>query len=254
MTRFLTLGKTMNLRHMGGYTTASGRTTSAGRLFRSGFLHLPDADSVAGFSNLGVDTIYDFRSPLERGVNDLRVDPHIRVVQLGMLVASVENLWAMLLQEGLTAQGAEAIMCERYKELTEEEIPGYRAMFKDMVESDGGALVMCSFGKDRAGIASALVLAALGVPESTIREDYLLSSGAYADRNAAVQKFEQFFAAEGMPLAAEVVDPILDARVQYLDTAWEVMRNASGSLDNFMAEKLGVDQEARDILIRRFTR
>jgi len=254
MTRFVTIGKTMNLRHMGGYPVADGRTTDAGKLFRSGFLHLADEDGARCFNELGIGTVYDFRSPVERTKNSLGLDEDVKVVELGMLAASVENLWDMLLAEGLTPAGAEKIMCERYRELTAEEIPGYRAMFQHMLDDDGGVLVMCSFGKDRAGIASALLLTALGVPEQVVLEDYLLSSNAYADGDAAVKKFEQFFNSEGMALDPAIVAPILDARAQYLDTAWQVMREAAGSPDSFMEREFGLDQAAREFLAQRFTR
>lgn len=254
MTRFVTIGKTMNLRHMGGYPVANGRTTDAGKLFRSGFLHLADEDGARRFDELGIGTVYDFRSPVERTKNSLEVDENVRLVKLGMLAASVENLWDMLLAEGLTPTGAENIMCERYRELTEDEVPGYRAMFQDLLQDDGGVLVMCSFGKDRAGIASALLLTALGVPEPIVREDYLLSTNAYADRDAAVKKFEQFFSSEGMVLDPTIVAPILDARARYLETAWQVMREAAGSTDNFMRREFGLDAAAREFLVQRFTR
>ncbi len=253
MSRFLPLGKTMNLRHMGGYQTASGSKTRADKLYRSGFLNIAGADQLASFKDLDVATIYDFRSPMERLKDALQVGNDVEVVELGMLVASVENLWGMLLAEGLTPEGAEKIMGERYRELTEEEIPGYRKMFQHMMESEGGILVMCSFGKDRAGIASALLLTALGVDEQNIQADYLLSSNAYADKALAIGKFEQFFNAEGMTVDESIVIPILDARTGYLNTAWQVMRDRSGSIDNFMLEQLGIDKATKKRLQERFT-
>ena len=255
MERFFTLGKTMNFRHMGGYLAGGQRKTRGDQLFRSGFLEIENAAGRKFLSDTGIKTIYDFRSPLEREQNALDVDKHIEVVELGMLVASVENLWDMLLEEGLNPLGAAKIMGERYRELTEEEVPGYRTMFQHMLtKSDGGALVMCSFGKDRAGIASALLLGALGVSEQEIQKDYLLSSEAYADKEAAIGKFEAFFNNQGLPVDREVVLPILDARTQYLDVAWDVMRSASGTLDNFMTQELGLDKDARLHLLQRFTR
>jgi len=253
MRRFLSLGDTMNLRHMGGYQTRHGAKTRADKLYRSGFLNISGDDQIALFEELGISTIYDFRSPMERGKNDLQVGGRTEVVELGMLVASVENLWDMLMAEGLTPKGAEKIMRERYRELTREEIPGYRAMFEHMMASEGGILVMCSFGKDRAGIASALLLSALEVDEAYVVEDYLLSSNAYADKNAAIGKFQHFFNSEGLPVDESIVLPILDARLDYLDTAWQVMKEKSGSRDNFMLEELGIDQAAREHLKQRFT-
>lgn len=253
MSRFIRLGETSNFRHMGGYRAANQLRTRADRLFRSGFLNINGPAQMAEFAGLGIDTIYDFRSPIEREKNALNVGSDIEVVELGMLVASVENLWDMLLVEGLTPEGAEKIMGARYRELTEEEIPGYRTMFEHMMKSEGGVLVMCSFGKDRAGIASALLLSALGVEPTKVQEDYLLSSNAYADKAAAIGKFEQFFNSEGLTIDNSIVLPILDAKVRYLETAWQVMRERSGTLNNFMLEQLGIDAAARQHLQQRFT-
>ncbi len=252
MSRFLPVGQTMNLRHMGGYQTVHGGETRSDKLYRSGFLNISGSGQLAKFEQLGINTIYDFRSPMERGKDRLQVGAKVEVVELGMLVASVENLWDLLLAEGLTPAGAEKIMSERYKELTQEEIPGYRTMFEHMMESEGGVLVMCSFGKDRAGIASALLLSALEVEESHIEEDYLLSSNAYADKDLAIGKFQQFFNAEGLPVDESIVLPILDAKLSYLNTAWRVMKEKSGSRDNFMLEQLAIDEAAKAHLKGRF--
>lgn len=253
MDRFLTLGATSNFRHMGDYPAADGRVTRADRLYRSGFVNAPAAEIDAVFARLGITTVYDFRSPVEREKNPLPVGPQVEMVQLGMLVASVENLWDLLLDEGLTPAGAEKIMADRYRELTREELPGYRAMFRHLLDGDGGALVMCSFGKDRAGIASALLLSALGVPPDSVRSDYLLSSLAYADEDAAMGKFTQFFNARGLPVDRAVVAPILDAKPQYLRVALELIEDRAGDMDRFLLSEFGLDAAARARLAERFT-
>lgn len=253
MERFFTLGKTSNFRHMGGYRTGAGALTRADRLYRSGYINAPAAEVQATFDQLGITTVYDFRSPIEREKNPLAVAADVAVVELGMLVASVENLWNMLLAEGLTPSGAEKIMGDRYRELTREEVPGYRAMFKHMTEGHGGALVMCSFGKDRAGIASALLLSALDVLPDQVQADYLLSAVAYADEDAAIGKFEQFFNAQGLPVDREIVLPILDARPQYLNVALELIATEAGGMDAFLRRELGVGAAERERLVERFT-
>ena len=253
MDRFFTLGRTSNFRHMGGYQTASDRRTRADRLYRSGYVNAPHQEVDELFDRLGIRTVYDFRSPVERTKHPLEVADQVEVVALGMLVASVENLWDMLLAEGLTPAGAEKIMAERYRELTHEEVPGYRAMFQHLATGDGGALVMCSFGKDRAGIASALLLNALGVPAAQIEADYLLSAKAYADEDAAIGKFEQFFNAQGLPVDREIVLPILDARPQYLRVALDLIDTEAGGMDRFLERELGMGSGERERLVARFT-
>jgi protein-tyrosine phosphatase len=253
MERFFTLGKTSNFRHMGGYDTVSGGLTRADRLYRSGYVNAPTTEVHETFDRLGITNVYDFRSPVEREKNPLAVAEDVAVIELGMLVASVENLWNMLLAEGLTPAGAEKIMGDRYRELTREEVPGYRAMFQHLVEGDGGALVMCSFGKDRAGIASALLLSALGVLPEQVQADYLMSSIAYADEDAAIGKFEQFFNAQGLPVDRNIVLPILDARPQYLNVALDLIDTEAGGMDAFLLRDLGVGPAERERLVERFT-
>lgn len=253
MERFFRLGRTSNFRHMGGYAAAGGRRTRADRLYRSGYVNAPDGEVAAAFERLGIAVVYDFRSPVERAKHPLAAGTDVEVVELGMLVASVENLWQMLLAEGLTPAGAEKIMAERYRELTREEVPGYRTMFQHLAEGDGGALVMCSFGKDRAGIASALLLHALGVPTEQVEADYLLSAAAYADEEAAIGKFEQFFNASGLPVDREIVLPILDARPQYLRVALDLIEIEAGGMERFLAREMGLDAAGRERLIERFT-
>ncbi|HEY9414594.1 MAG TPA: tyrosine-protein phosphatase [Pseudonocardia sp.] len=253
MDRFLTLGATSNFRHMGGYPAADGRLTRADRLYRSGYVNASPAEIDEAFARLGITTVYDFRSPVEREKNPLPVGAHVEVVQLGMLVASVENLWDLLLDEGLTPAGAEKIMADRYRELTREELPGYKAMFRHMLEGEGATLVMCSFGKDRAGIASALLLSALGVAPDSVRSDYLLSSVAYADEDAAMGKFAQFFNARGLPVDRAVVAPILDAKPQYLRVALDLIEDRAGDMDRFLLQEFELDSTALARLAERFT-
>jgi protein-tyrosine phosphatase len=211
------------------------------------------AEIDEAFARLGITTVYDFRSPVEREKNPLPVGAHVEVVQLGMLVASVENLWDLLLDEGLTPAGAEKIMADRYRELTREELPGYKAMFRHMLEGEGATLVMCSFGKDRAGIASALLLSALGVAPDSVRSDYLLSSVAYADEDAAMGKFAQFFNARGLPVDRAVVAPILDAKPQYLRVALDLIEDRAGDMDRFLLQEFELDSTALARLAERFT-
>jgi protein-tyrosine phosphatase len=54
--------------------------------------------------------------------------------------------------------------------------PRLRGVFSRIAEGDVPILVHCAAGKDRTGIAIALLLATLDVPHETIVEDYLLTN------------------------------------------------------------------------------
>ncbi len=54
--------------------------------------------------------------------------------------------------------------------------PQYRSIFRRLLADDGAVLYHCSAGQDRTGVATALILSALGVDRATIITDYHLST------------------------------------------------------------------------------
>ena len=52
----------------------------------------------------------------------------------------------------------------------------YRRMFKQLLADNVPLAFNCSAGKDRTGVAAALILTALGVSRETVIQDYLLSN------------------------------------------------------------------------------
>lgn len=73
---------------------------------------------------------------------------------------------------------AEAYMAGLYRAMMQSEsaLAAYRDFFDLLLAGPQTLLWHCSAGKDRAGIAAALVLCALGVSRQEIMEDYLLTN------------------------------------------------------------------------------
>ena len=105
------------------------------------------------------------------------------------------------------------------------------------------ALFHCTAGKDRTGFAAALVLLALGVPRETVLEDYLLT-------NRYRERFDRRVL-RWVPLAslfrtrAEDMRPLLEARPEYLEAAFQVMEEEYGGVDGYLERGLGVDARLR---------
>jgi protein-tyrosine phosphatase len=53
--------------------------------------------------------------------------------------------------------------------------PNYTDMFARLVRGEAPLAVNCTAGKDRSGVASALILSVLGVPRQTVIADYALT-------------------------------------------------------------------------------
>ena len=67
-------------------------------------------------------------------------------------------------------------VCDLRITIEREQEVAYRDMFRMLVEGDVPLAFNCTAGKDRAGVAAALILSALGVPRETVFADYELSN------------------------------------------------------------------------------
>ena len=62
-----------------------------------------------------------------------------------------------------------------YQRMLENGRAAYRLLFETIAASDGGVLFHCAAGKDRTGVAAAILLGLAGVDDETIVEDYAVT-------------------------------------------------------------------------------
>jgi len=96
----------------------------------------------------------------------------------------------------------------------------------------------CTAGKDRTGVAAALVLTALGVPRRVIHEDYLLTERFY-DRCCDVMMKDggnRFF--DGVD--RQLWEPMMRAEDAYLDAMFDRLDAAHGSAERYLRDELGM--------------
>jgi protein-tyrosine phosphatase len=135
-----------------------------------------------------------------------------------------------------------ASMIELYRALPSWMAPRLRGIFERIAQGDVPVLVHCVAGKDRTGIAIALLLAVLDVPHETIVEDYMLTNHA--------GDFEQFIMARDAahhPLLATPADIrriIFAAHVDYLQAAFEHIEREHGGVNLFL-DQHGIDAAMR---------
>lgn len=242
-----------NFRDLGGYTTRDGRSVAWGRAFRSGELaDLTDRD-LDYLKTLGLRLVCDFRSPEEReNAPDRLPEPGPEVAQLAIHDAALntDEISSKLLSGGFSADDAANLLIEGNRGFASLFIDRYVKMFERLLGEDGWPiLVHCTAGKDRAGYASALILLALGVPEDTVMEDYLLTNlYSYEQTEQRVRGIQWISLFRTSP---EESRPLFEARREYLETAFDTMRTDAGSLDAFLETRLGLTPERREALRKR---
>lgn len=230
--RLLPLAGGRNFRDLGGYAASNGGTVAWGRLYRSGVMaDLTDPD-VAYLSGLGIRIVCDLRSEGERSAFPTRLpaadDRAVRTFDYEM-GGMMRRLFT-----AKTREEAIDIFAAAYWEMTDFLAPNFRAMFDDLLEGRAPLAVNCTAGKDRTGVAAALILSALGVAREDVIADYALSE-AYVPASFYLNQIRDPApgANTGMSereraFMSQLPDPVLTV---ILGSEPEVMRRALARMD-----------------------
>lgn len=164
--RHLAYEKVFNLRDLGGYETADGRTVRWRTVFRGDGVHRLEADV---FRDLGVRTVLDLRTEAEIETRGRAVGDH-DWHHLPMIRTVWEPSW---LTEDLTA---ERFLADRYLDMLDEGAESLAGGLRLLTRPERvPAVFHCAAGKDRTGVFAAVLLALLGVDDDVIAADYGLS-------------------------------------------------------------------------------
>ena len=165
-----------NFRDIGGYRTQQGSTTRWGKVYRAGVLTYFTDEDHAPLTSLQVRAICDLRRAEEREREPTRW-PHANVNGLswddGIVTPTIRALSA---ERPKNAAGMFDAMVALYRELPTWMGPRIGGMFSAIANGDVPMVVHCAAGKDRTGVAVAVLLRSLDVSEETAIEDYLLTN------------------------------------------------------------------------------
>jgi protein-tyrosine phosphatase len=113
-------------------------------------------------------------------------------------------------------------------------------MFSELLAGHAPLAFNCNAGKDRTGIAAALLLTALGVPRATIIEDYLLTN-RYLDPRS----FTSAPPSAANPLAGMSPDAarmLLAADPSYIRAAFDVIDGHKDGAEGYLRDELGLSR------------
>jgi protein-tyrosine phosphatase len=240
--RHVALRGAVNFRDLGGYATADGHRVKWHVLYRSADISkLTTADlDTLNARHIGYDV--DLRGVNESANAPDRLNPGTDYLLCPAGSDSVNTMFQHL--AGMT-QGGDSLMYVFYSNTT-YLTPRYKPFFgKLLVLPDQKALLFhCTAGKDRTGIAAALLLYALGVPYSTIRADYEATNYYRAADNERMLRVM----VTSMHISEPVARSMMGAKGSYLDATFDAIRAQYGSVDRYLADQLGLDQQKLVIL------
>ena len=137
--------------------------------------------------------------------------------------------------------------------LSERGKNAYRGFFQALLKlpEDRSILWHCTDGKDRTGVGSMLILAALGADKEAIMEDYLLTN-EYNERRIAGAKV----AIGSLDLDAELKRLAVFASgavyEEFLQNGIDSLVKNYGSVENYLSDEMGLGEAERQILQEKF--
>ena len=224
----------MNFRDIGGHETIDGRRVHRGRFYRSGQMSGFTDHDIAAIRRLSIRSLCDFRAPDERERSPTRwiegqpVRLSVREDHEGL--GSIAKFYDTVRESHAVAR---SVMTDGYRKLPYLLAPSYRGLFEFVVAGEVPVLFHCTVGKDRTGIAAALLLSALGVPRELVVEDFRASDQHYDELFTLVRS-----------QALESIHQKMDDRTQMQVQLWE------GSLDR-VSQKLDAGDAEREKRFRR---
>ncbi|MEU5842865.1 tyrosine-protein phosphatase [Rhodococcus sp. NPDC047139] len=245
----------VNLRDIGGCPSSFGGVVRTGVVFRSTDLGGVTDTDIETVDALGIATIFDLRTLGERQRRPDRVPRGARYVGLdvladrqhGSIAASLPEIIAdpALAAEAFDDGRAAQYLRESYRDFVAlpSATASYGVLAEGLAHGEVPALVHCSAGKDRTGWAAASLLLFAGADEDAVFADYLRTNDLLLPQFDAL--FARFAELGGDP---EILKPMLGVRREYLEVAIDEALSRYGTIEQYFAEGLGLEDDSLQAL------
>ena len=237
-----------NFRDYGGYKTMRGARLTTGVLFRSGQHVGATADDLAAIAAFDIRTVIDLRGNSER-----RSYPCARPEGFDAEVYFHDGETAgrggaphvEAAREIVTAADAHRAMVDLYAFMPARPnlISVMRMYFDALAGREGASLLHCLAGKDRTGLAAALLHTLVGVHHDDKMADYLLTNIAGNAEARIAAGAASIRASRGAQISDEAVRTLMAVHEEYLDSALTAIVATHGSVESYARDVLGVTPE-----------
>ena len=140
-----------------------------------------------------------------------------------------------LVAQGIVPTTEETVdlMRETYRDFVNHNAATFGRFLKHLLEQPTPQVFHCTAGKDRTGLAAALILTALGVSQADIWKDYLLTNQLYKRNSTGVTT-----------LSPDVAKIVWEVQESFLKASLEVIEKDHGGMTNYLEQALKLSPAA----------
>ncbi len=243
--RFLPFESIANLRDIGGYKTVEGKTVKWKQVYRGASLAYVNENEQEQLNVLNLQVVCDLRRHDEISHAPDNVPEGARYLNIPSMdsinkIGQIRNLL-------FKPRYIEQMMGEIYIEAILENNPEmFGIVYRQIIEGNLPLLIHCTAGKDRTGLAIALLLRVLGVNEETVLNDYSLSNHYYdyfkRISGRLVKRLQQ------VGFSEDDVSPLLMADKRNLKMAIEHIEHKYGSIEAYLSQRANISTQDIELL------
>lgn len=236
----------VNFRDLGGLSSSFGKKIKPCRLLRSGELYqLSEDEKRTLLHNYKLKVLVDFRTKFETESHPDDSLEGVSYHHVDILSAAADHVINLANAHTIRDKNhADEFLMLAYELAMTNEVAqqGYREFLEYLLQNKEGAVLFhCFAGKDRTGIAAAIILTILGVSKDDIFSDYMKTNEMRAKKNAEIIAEEKQAGRSDNELA--IIEATLFVKKQYLQHAFDIAAKHYGSFENYIKQALQITEE-----------
>jgi protein-tyrosine phosphatase len=220
-----------------------------GILWRSGeHADASDADLIR-IARLGLANVFDLRSTQERAARPCRRPEGFAArvhFNEDSMSRNAPHVAAAAQSMRNDPQSARIGMQVAYRSFPfrPKLVAMIRLYLETLAKGEGPSLINCMAGKDRTGIAVAVMHLAAGVHPDDAVADYVLTNSA-GNLEARIAAGARSISAISEAMDPDVLRVVMSVAPEYLEAAFEGMREQHGSIEAYLRDVAGADDSLR---------